>query len=98
MLIGNKADLQEKKAVQFVEAKVPQLSACRPSVVSQEFADEKMLPFFETSAKSGSNVEACYMDLVKEIQTRVARDSPAKQQTVPLSPADNGPKKNEGCC
>ena len=51
LLVGNKCDLEAKRQVDFEEAKA--------------FADERGIPFLETSAKSSTNVE-------KGAQTRVA--------------------------
>lgn len=43
LLVGNKCDLEAKRQVDFEEAKA--------------FADERGIPFLETSAKSSTNVE-----------------------------------------
>lgn len=51
LLVGNKCDLEAKRQVDFEEAKA--------------FADERGIPFLETSAKSSTNVE-------KGARTRVA--------------------------
>mmetsp|Transcript_29200 Transcript_29200/g.81683 ORF Transcript_29200/g.81683 Transcript_29200/m.81683 type:complete len:217 (-) Transcript_29200:131-781(-) len=48
MLIGNKADLDDQRDVTFEEA--------------QAFADENGLIFLEASAKSGQNVEECFLN------------------------------------
>lgn len=39
-------------------------------ILRQEFADEKQLPFIETSAKSSTNVEEAFLTLAKEIRDR----------------------------
>lgn len=43
LLVGNKSDLESKRQVDFDEAKA--------------FADERGIPFLETSAKNATNVE-----------------------------------------
>jgi GTPase SAR1 family protein len=43
LLVGNKCDLESKRQVDFEEAKA--------------FADERGIPFLETSAKNATNVE-----------------------------------------
>eukprot|EP00656_Telonema_subtile_P027498 TRINITY_DN295_c0_g1_i1.p1 TRINITY_DN295_c0_g1~~TRINITY_DN295_c0_g1_i1.p1 ORF type:complete len:227 (+),score=62.40 TRINITY_DN295_c0_g1_i1:96-776(+) len=69
MLVGNKCDLHQKKVVDFATAK--------------EFADTNAIPFFETSAKGNHNVETAFLQLTREIQTRVSQNSkmdPGKSQ------------------
>lgn len=53
MLIGNKADLVDQRAV--------------PTEDAVEFAEEQGLFFFETSALNGDNVEAAFFKLLGEI-------------------------------
>ena len=49
-LIGNKCDLEGKRAVSYDEGK--------------NFADENNLLFFETSAKDGTNIHECFNESV----------------------------------
>ncbi|KAI3719567.1 hypothetical protein L6452_20469 [Arctium lappa] len=58
-LIGNKADLEEKRAV--------------PSEDAVEFAENQGLYFFETSALTGDNVEAAFFKLLEEIFSVVSK-------------------------
>ncbi|KAD7116957.1 hypothetical protein E3N88_04225 [Mikania micrantha] len=58
-LIGNKADLEEKRAV--------------PSEDAMEFAEDQNLYFFETSALTGDNVEAAFNKLLEEIYSVVSK-------------------------
>jgi len=59
LLVGNKADLVEKKVVDFNEAK--------------EFADSLSISFLETSAKSAQNVEEAFITMTKQIKERVSK-------------------------
>eukprot|EP01117_Protostelium_nocturnum_P018097 TRINITY_DN74_c0_g1_i1.p1 TRINITY_DN74_c0_g1~~TRINITY_DN74_c0_g1_i1.p1 ORF type:complete len:211 (+),score=76.42 TRINITY_DN74_c0_g1_i1:236-868(+) len=59
LLVGNKADLKEKKVVDTNEAK--------------EFADSLRISFLETSAKSSENVEEAFLTMTKQIKDRVSK-------------------------
>ncbi|WCJ22474.1 hypothetical protein M5689_004562 [Euphorbia peplus] len=61
MLIGNKADLTDQRAV--------------PTEDAVEFADEQGLFFFETSAFNGENVERAFFRLLEEIYGVVSKKS-----------------------
>jgi len=67
LLVGNKADLVEKKVVDYNESK--------------EFADSLGISFLETSAKSAQNVEEAFLTMTRQIKERVSRshDGPSKQ-------------------
>lgn len=51
VLVGNKVDLEDKRVVDFETAK--------------NFANENMMPYVETSAKNGLNVESVFMSISK---------------------------------
>lgn len=57
MLIGNKSDLVEMRQVAAAEA--------------ESFAEANGLTYFETSAKTASNVEEAFVAMAQEIQKRL---------------------------
>ncbi|GAB4844630.1 Ras- protein raba3 [Ancistrocladus abbreviatus] len=59
MLIGNKADLAEQRAV--------------PTEDALEFAQDQGLFFFETSALNGQNVEAAFFKVIEEIYSAASK-------------------------
>jgi len=88
LLVGNKADLVEKKVVEFNEAK--------------EFADSLGISFLETSAKSAHNVEEAFLTMTRQIKERVSRshDGPTKpNSSVNISTNSKKiPKEKKKCC
>ena len=85
LLVGNKSDLEKKRAVSHSEAKF--------------FADELGIPFIETSAKKSENVEHTFIKLATDIQKRVINDSKTIEQlkpTVFISPS--APVHKKTCC
>lgn len=59
ILIGNKCDLNEMRQVDKIEA--------------QKKAEDLGMPFLETSAKDGVNIEKIFLYLVKEIKEKVEK-------------------------
>ena len=57
LLVGNKSDLETKRAVQFETAK--------------EFAESLGIEFLETSAKNATNVEKAFHTMASHIKTRM---------------------------
>jgi Ras-related protein Rab-1A len=85
LLVGNKADLVEKKVVDFNEAK--------------EFADSLNISFLETSAKSSQNVEEAFLMMTRQIKERVSRshDNPAAGGAK-VDISRNNQKIKRRCC
>lgn len=76
LLLGNKADLVEKKVVDFEAAKVrhaePAALPCLHTSVLQEFAAQLHIPILETSAKTSNGVEEAFLAMAKQIKERCA--------------------------
>ncbi|KZT74042.1 ras-domain-containing protein [Daedalea quercina L-15889] len=63
LIIGNKSDLVEKKAVEYNTA--------------QEFANSLQIPFLETSAKTAANVEEAFIVMSRQIKDSIDAAPPA---------------------
>lgn len=90
ILIGNKCDWDEKRAVTLEQGK--------------ELADEFGLRFLETSAKANEGVEEAFFTLARDIKTRLIDSQPQGEAPVSLS-ADRGVnvkaqqnQQSSGCC
>ena len=59
LLVGNKCDCTEQKEVDYITAR--------------DFANERQIPFFEVSAKDGTNVELAFTTLVAQIESARSR-------------------------
>jgi len=88
LLVGNKSDLESKRQVDFEEAKA--------------FADERGIPFLETSAKNATNVEKAFMTMAGEIKNRmslVPQAEAAGSGNVKVDKGEAlGKKGGGGCC
>jgi len=88
LLVGNKADLVQKKTVDFDTAKA--------------FADKLDIPFLETSAKQGSNVEKAFLTMAAEIKNSMAVQPPPKpadnKGKVDISNTEAVSQDNKTCC
>lgn len=96
MLVGNKSDLEEQRAVPVEDAK--------------EFAQREGLFFLETSALQATNVETAFITVLTEIFNIVSKKSLATQANAdaPAAPPSGkkiiipGPAqeipKNKMCC
>ncbi len=74
ILIGNKSDWEEKRAVSTEQG--------------EELARELGIPYIETSAKSNANVEEAFFNLAREVKTRLI-DTAAVTQASPAAAAGN---------
>lgn len=85
LLVGNKSDLTEKKAVTTEEAK--------------KFAEENKLELLETSAKNAINVENAFMKMAQNIKKRMATE-PVKSSAQTTGPITDLPGQDveAGCC
>lgn len=86
LLVGNKSDLANKRAVSFEQG--------------QEFAKSMGIPFVETSAKNAVNVEKAFMDMAAQIKGRIKSQPLAdKNKGTKLTPgAQVKPQGKGGCC
>lgn len=76
ILVGNKADLEEKRLVSKVEA--------------QQLADSWNVPYIETSAKTRMNVDAIFYHLMRDIYKRKVNST--SNESVPKSKNANKTK------
>lgn len=85
LLVGNKADLADKRTVQEGDAR--------------EFANELSIQFLETSAKEATNVENAFLTMAYEIKQRMASSGPeATPSSSGPNLAAGASVKKKGCC
>lgn len=88
VLVGNKCDLLDKRAVQIAEG--------------QDFANRHELPFFETSAIANIKVDEVFMTVARNIirsrDSLNSKSSLASKQSLSLGSSEGGEKKSRGCC
>jgi Ras-related protein Rab-1A len=88
LLVGNKSDLDSKRAVDYATAK--------------EFADQLGIPLLETSAKNATNVEQAFLTMAKQIKDRMGNQTISMQAgkaTVKVGAGQSvGQQPSGGCC
>ena len=92
ILVGNKSDLENKRAVSFEEG--------------QEMANHYSVRFLETSAKECKNVDQAFQMMTREIKSNVAttpqprraQEAAARGGPTKLSAGKQIKKKEKGCC
>ncbi|KAL8253179.1 hypothetical protein R6Q59_036957 [Mikania micrantha] len=84
LLVGNKCDLTESRAVSYDTAK--------------EFADNIGIPFMETSAKDATNVEHAFMAMSADIKKRMASQPGANNTRPPAMQLKGQPVGQKGGC
>ena len=85
LLVGNKCDLANKRAVSFERA--------------QDFADQLCIPFLETSAKNATNVEQAFIKMASEIKRSLAPQEQARKPTIEVDkPNTTSVQGRSGCC
>lgn len=86
LLIGNKADLNGKRAVSSKEGK--------------DFADSMGIEFLETSAKTSQNVEQAFLSMAAKIKSKMMSQPPAPHAPLPTPISLKGQSVNAGkrCC
>ncbi|KAF1744813.1 hypothetical protein MXB_78, partial [Myxobolus squamalis] len=87
ILVGNKVDLESKRAVDFETAKA--------------FADQNGLTLLETSSRTSINVEKAFQSMTEEILKRIGPKTPQKSENEKnifkmSAPVTNDNKGN--CC
>ena len=76
ILIGNKCDWEEKRAISTERG--------------QQLADELGIPFLEVSAKSNINVEKAFYSLATDIKKRLSDTAKTEQGGQAVNVADQG--------
>jgi len=83
VLVGNKSDLEDQRVV--------------PSSTAKELADGLAIPFYETSAKTGANVELVFTQIAADVVRSQSRGtfggSSGDTAKLESAPIDKGKKK-----
>ena len=84
MLVGNKCDMTDARAVETATA--------------QEVADKLDVPFFEASAKTAENVDEIFLRMARDILARTKETAPAPATVNPAGQAGGGAEGGGKCC
>lgn len=84
LLLGNKSDLDSKRAVQMDDG--------------QRLADSQGIPFLETSAKSNVNIDEAFMTMAKLILEKNPKVSQGSTLKPANHSEENPPSKDKECC
>jgi len=85
ILVGNKCDLAEKRAVEQQMAKA--------------FANDVGIPFLETSAKDATNVEQAFLTMAREIKKRVGGQTTSNNSQIGTVEMKGKPlQQKSNCC
>ena len=86
ILVGNKADVGDKRKVTFEEGK--------------KLADSYGIQFFETSAKDDQNIHNAFQTIAKEIKEKILVETPPIKSDGPmnLNSPQKSPGKKKDCC
>jgi len=84
LLVGNKSDLKNKRAVEYETAKA--------------FADELNIPFLETSAKNATNVEQAFLTMAAQIKNKMQTQPAVEKKPVVIGDTKPVKASGGGCC
>lgn len=84
IIVGNKRDLKDKRAVSFEEA--------------SEFARQHRFKYYECSAKSGDSVEEVFTALAKVMKQRIIDIAEKEGVEEPKPIRLGGEEKEQRCC
>ena len=83
ILVGSKLDLSEEKRIVTEEE-------------GQNLADKNNMPFYETSSKTGENVEKIFFALAQNIYENLSNENINDNASVKI--IQNPERKKKGCC
>lgn len=83
LLVGNKCDLEPRRAV--------------PTATAKALADELHMPFLETSAKDATNVEQAFFKMAQQIAANATSMTGMQSATVTVNNAQPV-RPSGGCC
>ena len=83
ILVGSKLDLSEEKRIVTEEE-------------GQNLADKNHMPFYETSSKTGENVEKIFFTLAQNIYENLSNENINDNASVKI--IQNPEHKKKGCC